>query len=276
MHPPPPSPPSTGKGGGNTGGGASGSISCPTGSDYVGSSALAGTAAALLGSVACVDSAAVAYRGTLGVNVAGVDTTTVNMYGPFENGFTSSVPNMACLGDNVVDGGVDTYTATFMVQHLCNDDSLSILGTCGDHAQPKHFHEYLTQCLSQQDPSSGHSTRIGTAGDGLGVYGPYGDGGTTPTLDACGATQGVTPDSGGAVVNYYVAQSAPPFFIGCYTNSDATTTLGECEAMYDGCSSTGVTITTAYGSGVYREWCPCWNSYGSNAGEDVRPAFWPP
>ena len=46
--------------------------------------------------------------------------------------------------------------------------------------------------------------------------------------------------------------------------------------MYDGCSESPVTITTAYGSGPYRKWCSCWNEHGSNTGETTRPAFWEP
>lgn len=127
---------SKGPGGGSSGGapGAGGGLSCPTGSDFAGDALLAGTPAALLGSVACVDSAAVAYRATLSAAVAGTDTSTVDIYGPFENGFTSSVPGLSCLGGNTVDGGMDTLTSTYLVRHLCNDDSLELLDVCGDHA----------------------------------------------------------------------------------------------------------------------------------------------
>jgi hypothetical protein len=100
----------------------------------VGDPNLASTAAALLGSVACVDTAAVAYRATLDPAIAGSDTSTVQIYGPFENGFTSSVPGLSCLGSNTVDGGLDTLTATYMVRHLCNDQSIELLDVCGDHA----------------------------------------------------------------------------------------------------------------------------------------------
>jgi len=278
-----PSPGGKGKGdGGDGGGGDTGDTSdtgaqltCSETQDYTGNPALAGTPAALLGSVACVDQAALAYRQTLDVSIAGSDRSTVNIYGPFEAGFTNTVPGLSCLGANVVDGGIDTYTAQLMVRHLCNDNSLELLQTCGDHANPRHFHEYLERCLSSPDSVTGHSSRIGTAGDGLGVYGPFGNNGSTPHVDACGAAFGVTPDSNGIAVPYYSVQSDPPFFVGCYTNN-ATTTLEQCNAMYSGCSSTPVTITTSYGSGPYRSWCPCWNDHGSNAGENSRPAFWEP
>ena len=283
---PPPSPPSPpplvqaggskSKGEGESNGSSQGSITCSAGTDHVGDAALSNSGAALLGAVACVDQAAVAYRNTLDASIAGTDTTTVNIYGPFEAGFTSSVPGLSCLGSNVVDGGIDTYAAELLVQHLCNDNTISILNTCGDHANPRHFHEYKTDCLSSHDPVTHHSTRLGTAADGRGIYGRTMAGDATPALDACGAAYGPTPDSGGASLVHYMAQSNPPFFVGCYTNADATTTVSQCEAMYTGCADAPVTITTAYGSGAYRKWCPCWNSYGSNAGENARPGFWPP
>ena len=60
-----------------------------------------------------------------------------------------------------------------MVQHLCNDASMLLLDTCGDHANPRHFHEYLSTCLSSKDGATGHSTRLGTAGDDRGIYGMW-------------------------------------------------------------------------------------------------------
>lgn len=78
-----------GIGGSNAGGGSA--VSCSSGSDFTGSAAFVDSAAALLGAVACVDTAAVAYRGTVSVAVAGSDTTTVNLYGPFEAGTPPSI-----------------------------------------------------------------------------------------------------------------------------------------------------------------------------------------
>jgi hypothetical protein len=128
-------------GGGGGGGGGGSSITCATGSNYVGSASLAGTAAATLGALGCVDTAAVAYRATLSAAEAGTGAhDTVNIYGPFENGFTNSVPGLSCLGTTTVDGGIDTYTAELMVQNVCGS-STEILNTCGDHATPRHFHE---------------------------------------------------------------------------------------------------------------------------------------
>ena len=140
-----------GGGGGGDGGSTDGQLSCPEGSNYAGSTALIGSSAALLGAVACVDTAAIAYRETLDASIAGTDTSTVNLYGPFEAGFTDAVPGLSCLGSNTVDGGLDTFTAQLMVQDLCNDDSIALLQTCGDHANPRHFHEHV----QRDEPATG-------------------------------------------------------------------------------------------------------------------------
>ena len=141
-----------------------------------------------------------------------------------------------------------------MIQHFCSDASLKIIDTCGDHASPRHFHEYLTDCLTSRT-SSGGSSRLGTAADGRGIYGKYGPGDTLPTLDACGATNTPTPDSNGASVVHYHAQAGRPFFLACYTNTDASTALDECRALYAECGRAAeiVTITTVYGSGQYNK-----------------------
>lgn len=60
-------------------------------------------------------------------------------------------------------------------------------------------------CLYKEDSANHHSTRVGTALDGNGIYGHNIDGGCAPTdLDACGGRTGVTPDSNGQEVYYYV------------------------------------------------------------------------
>jgi hypothetical protein len=128
---------------------------------------------------------------------------------------------MSCLGTQSVVGGIDTYTAELMIRVMCNDNSITLLGTCGDHASPRHFHEMLTNCLSWQ-AASGHSTRLGTAGDNRGIYGFFETNNTYPELDVCGAHVGVTPDSNGQPVVHYHSQVYPPYFVGCYTNADAT------------------------------------------------------
>jgi hypothetical protein len=183
---------------------------------------------------------------------------------------------MSCLGTNSVVGGIDTYTAELMIRNMCSDNSISLLDTCGDHASPRHFHEMLTNCLSGQ-AASGHSTRLGTSGDNRGIYGFFEANNTYPVLDVCGAHVGVTPDSNGQPVVHYHSQVYPPFFVGCYTNADATMTLTQCRALFAGCSSAAYSITTAYGSGTYQRDCPCWDpTTRSNVpGATGTPGYWP-
>ena len=61
---------------------------------------------------------------------------------------------------------------------------------------------------------------------------------------------------------HYHAQAGRPFFLGCYTNEDATTTLDECRALYTECGDPDeiITITTVHGSGKYNKWCPCFHT----------------
>ena len=71
---------------------------------------------------------------------------------------------------------------------------------------PYHYHERMT-CLYTSDPTTGHSTRIGTALDGNGIYGKFIGFDQRPNdLDACGGRTGITPDSEGQEVYYYVVQ----------------------------------------------------------------------
>lgn len=94
-----------------------------------------------------------------------------------------------------------------MVQHACNlGSSTTLLDACGGHAMPYHYHERMT-CLYTSDPTTGHSTRIGTALDGNGIYGKFIGFDQRPNdLDACGGRTGITPDSEGQEVYYYVVQ----------------------------------------------------------------------
>ena len=134
---------------------------------------------------------------------------------------------------------------------------------------------YLTDCLTKRTASGG-SSRLGTAADGRGIYGKYGPGDALPALDACGAINAPTPDSNGASVVHYHAQAGRPFFLGCYTNADASTTLEECRALYTECGDAAeiITLTTVHGSGQYNKWCPCFDkSTQSNVKAGAAPYY---
>ena len=103
-----------------------------------------------------------------------------------EAGFSKDQPGAACLaaGNGLPDfelpGGVDTNLAEAIMHKACEDRggefSQPLLDYCGGHANPFHYHERMN-CLYTADPVTGHSTRIGTALDGNGIYGHNIEGG---------------------------------------------------------------------------------------------------
>merc|ERR1711981_839548 len=156
---------------------------------------------------------------------------------------------------------------------------------------PYHYHERLgygiTSCAtSTADPTTQHSNRIATAADGNGIYGPQIDTGCAPVdLDVCGGRWGITPDSNGQRVYYYVVQPFAPFTVGCFGPPKATDKDGqmkECRALYSKCDGVALTITTAYGTGQYDADCPCFdpithaNIAQTATGTYSRPAYLPP
>jgi len=216
-------------------------------------------AAPLRGNVGCVNAAALALRPTATAGGGGT-IIPVNIYGPMEAGFTSSQPGMSCLGNFVLPGGVDTQTAEAVMANVCSVTDLGLLDYCGGHANPYHYHQSMS-CLYTPDSVTEHSTRIGTAGDGNGIYGAFVDGGLVPTdLDACGGRYGITPDSNGQRVYYYVMQESAPFTLACFGPG----TVEQCRTLYPGCSASSTTLTTAFGSGSYKLDCPCFDSDRSN------------
>lgn len=257
------------------GGGGGGGIACSATVQYTGTPSETPAAAPLRGNVGCVDIEVQAMRDTV-ANPIRNNQDAANIYGPMEAGFTSAVPNMACLGDNVISGGIDTNLAEHMVEFFCPGTDIQVLDVCGGHAMPYHYHERMT-CLYTADPTTGHSTRIGTAGDGNGIYGKYIDGGVEPTdLDACGGRFGVTPDSNGAQVYYYPVKATSPFSIGCY---GPVASVQECRDLYPntcGDGATVQTVTTIYGTGQYTLDCPCYDENESNVLGQGRPEYLAP
>lgn len=133
-----------------------------------------------------------------------------------------------------------------------------------------HFHERLT-CLYDKS-AAGHSTKVGEGVDDAKtpIYGKFESTNELPTLDACGAHFGSTPDSNGASVYHHHLQHKPPFTIGCFgpSASGGPVSLAECRALYSGSNGCGgddvTTVTTPQGSVQYDLWCPCYDATGSN------------
>jgi arylsulfatase A-like enzyme len=258
-------------------------VTCPAlgGVAYTGTDAYkgGGKAAPLRGAVGCVDQAPLAKRpkGRAGNNV--LDAS--NIYGPMEAGFSKAQPGARCLGagnglpDFELPGGVDTNVAEAVMVKACEERGIGQMGAlldyCGGHASPFHYHERMN-CLYDADPSTGHSTRIGTAADGNGIYGHNVAGGCEPTdLDWCGGRTGVTPDSNGQEVYYYVVSNRAPFALACFgpINSEA-----ECRALYPECDGVAQSFTTGHGTDSYDLDCPCFNpTTGGNMPGQGKPAF---
>lgn len=246
--------------------GGGGGVQCPTQAPWhTGDPALVGTAAPLRGNIGCVDEFPLSTR-----PIDGRGQAANNIYGPMEAGFTSQ--QWSCLGERTIPGGIDTLLAENMLHFMCDDDSLEILDFCGGHATPYHYHEHM-DCLDFGS-DTGHSSRIGTANDGRGIYGKLIDGGLKPTdLDICGGRYGVTPDSNGEVVYYYVTTEEAPFTAGCF---GPINTLEQCRALYPDCNNEHYEITTVWGSGEYDLDCPCFDEFGSNVPGQGRPPFLEP
>eukprot|EP01063_Lacrimia_lanifica_P039465 TRINITY_DN8679_c0_g1_i1.p1 TRINITY_DN8679_c0_g1~~TRINITY_DN8679_c0_g1_i1.p1 ORF type:complete len:385 (+),score=75.05 TRINITY_DN8679_c0_g1_i1:67-1221(+) len=256
-------------------GGRAPRVTCPTvgGTPFTGTDQYRGkgpVAAPLRGNVGCVDLGPLATREE--ATAGGQTVAANNIYGPMEAGFTSAQPGASCLGSYELPGGVDTNLAEGVMQVVCDGSMRALLDYCGGHAVPFHYHERAS-CLYTEDPSTKHSTRLGTALDGNGIYGHNIDGGCEPTdLDWCGGRRGVTPDSDGKEVYYYVLTNRAPFALGCF---GPVATQDACRALYDTCDGETVELTTEHGTDLYDLDCPCFDPVtGSNLpGVTEKPKF---
>ena len=59
--------------------------------------------------------------------------------------------------------------------------------------------------------TDGHSSKVGDALDGTGIYGKWETFVKTPNLDACGGHYGTTPDSPGVAKYHYHVQVLVPY-----------------------------------------------------------------
>ena len=102
-----------------------------------------------------------------------------------------------------------------------------IQDTCAGHPEMRgayHYHS-LTPCID--DESEGHSSLVGYAMDGFGVYGPRGEDGKTLTnafLDECHGHSHEIEWHGQTVEMYhYHATWEYPYTVGCYKGTPTTT-----------------------------------------------------
>jgi len=231
--------------------------------------------------------AATAVDGVYGASIRGAIGTTVTtgdnagqIYGPFDAGFQAGFIR-DCPGHPAIDAGTDTKLAVDFLRSICPDVPQNpILNDCGGHAQPFHYHEFLT-CL-YTGGAAGHSTRAAdiTHPDGTqGLYGKYESTGMLPReagnpLDACNGHFGVTPDSNGEVVYHYHVTDAAPFTVGCLGPAvgNQLVTVAQCRAASPSCDGVTNTYDVLYfgesdiKSVEYDNDCSCFDANGSNVG----------
>jgi hypothetical protein len=91
---------------------------------------------------------------------------------------------------------------------------------CAGHPQQSGMYHYHRLSPCSADSGTGHSSLVGYALDGFGIYGPRGEGGerlTDADLDEChGHTHAITWDGKTVTMYHYHATDEFPYTIGCY------------------------------------------------------------
>lgn len=211
-------------------------------------------------------------RGRIALSLYGV-----NIYGPFEAGFSLG---QACTNSKgSCDAGVDVGACFSKITYECGESNVKfgmMSDDCGGHASPYHYHEDLTcdyDRSNSSSSSSGHSPLIAISLDGYGIYGMWETAGTAPNdLDACGGHYGPVPartigantyEASTNNVYHYHTQGKAPFILGCY---GPVSSLAQCKSLYPStCGSGFLNFTTTTGCAYnYDTDCPC---YQGGAGE---------
>jgi len=161
----------------------------------------------------------------------------------------------------------------------------SVFGdSCHGHASPYHFHvspdcEFSPNSNAPASAVSAHSSLIGVALDGRGLYGSWeGAGGALPSLDACGGHVGPVPGTASATtggvlgavsvgnyaassVYHYHVSASYPYTLGCFGGTAAVAapiSLAACMALYPGMCNTYIPALYPNGSAYFwDDWCPC-------------------
>jgi hypothetical protein len=205
--------------------------------------------------------------GRVGMSISG----GVNIYGPFEAGFTLG---QACSNNKgQCEAGSDVATCEAQLAYQCGADFKQSMmpDSCGGHAAPYHFHTKLA-CEYQESASAQHSPLVAVMLDGVGLYGMWEGGGAAPVLDACNGHTGPVPGDAaygvptGTAYHYHVT-TTPPFTVGCFGPVDS---LAACKALYPACASGTVTsMMDRNGTASnYRLFCPCFQHRGTCNADD--------
>jgi hypothetical protein len=194
-------------------------------------------------------------RSNVGYSISG----GVNIYGPFEAGFSLG---QACDNNlGTCQAGLQVDLCEASLSHQCGLDHLKtemFMDECGAHASPYHNHLDLTCDYNRS--ASGHSQLIGVALDGRGIYGIYESSGQKPVdLDACGGHYGAVPSyenfAGADNVYHYHTQEEGPFTLGCFGPVDS---LSACKSLYDTCDSGFISVSLSDSCTLnYDTDCPC-------------------
>eukprot|EP00389_Voromonas_pontica_P005972 GDKH01008967.1.p1 GENE.GDKH01008967.1~~GDKH01008967.1.p1 ORF type:complete len:429 (-),score=53.48 GDKH01008967.1:264-1550(-) len=207
------------------------------------------------------------------LNAIGVSRKGINIYGPFEAGFTDG---QVCTS-GTCDAGMDIAACEKTLNAGCTTtpDTTMFMDTCGGHANPYHYH-FDPTCEYDKTKTTQHSSLVGFGLDGRGLYGMYEGASGKPTdLDSCNGHFGVVPAdtalgiaAGGAAVYHYHTTTEAPYTIGCYgpaaTDADCRTiAAADCDGV-----TTTYSMADTYGgtktSVKYDLWCPCFDAAGMN------------
>ena len=92
--------------------------------------------------------------------------------------------------------------------------------SCHGHPQNQGMYHYHSLTTCSDDPGSGHSSLLGYAFDGFGIFGTRGDDGSAVTnadLDEChGHTHAIDWDGAEVEMYHYHATAEFPYVVGCY------------------------------------------------------------
>jgi hypothetical protein len=100
-----------------------------------------------------------------------------------------------------------------------------VLDACNGHPDQSGTYHYHSASACMSDPGSGHSTLLGYAADGFGIYGLRGPSGkvlTDADLDVChGHTHAVLWNGKTVVTYHYHLTYEYPYSLGCYKGTPA-------------------------------------------------------
>jgi YHYH protein len=157
-----------------------------------------------------------AYQFDRNPNAIQAQTITYNLP---TNPMVAAIPT--CLGLGPI-GITLTGAVFFNALDATGKDAVAheLQDACQGHPERTgqyHYHS-LTSCLS--DPGSGHSSLMGYALDGFGIYGKRGENGellTNADLDAChGHTHEIVWNTKTVAMYHYHATDEYPYTLGCY------------------------------------------------------------